>query len=85
MRSEGCLPLVACSDVNIYSSQHGGRAWCRPSHCPAVEEVGDKWNRVPILLSNLVEVPEVYTEFAGYHPFSSQREWVYHLVIEMIR
>src|SRR5882724_13171152 len=30
-----------------------------------VKEVGDEWNRVPILSSNLVEVSEVHTESQG--------------------
>jgi len=49
-----------------------------------VEEVGDKWDRVPILSSDLVEVSEI-NRVAGCHPYSWQREQVCLLEIGMIR
>jgi len=40
-----------------------------------VEEVGDKWNRVPILSSNLVEVTEVHTESQGAILLLRKEDW----------
>src|SRR5882672_2957963 len=44
---KGCLPLMASGDVNIVVASM------------QVEEVGDKWDQVPILPCELVEVPKV--------------------------
>ena len=35
----------------------------------SIEEVGDQWKRIPILLSDLVETSEVYAKSEGAIPF----------------
>ena len=48
-----------------------------------VEEVGNEWNRVSILLSDPIEVSEVHTELQGA-VLLLKRGWVHHLVIATI-
>src|SRR5882724_1120571 len=62
---ESCLPLVACCDANIIVASAEVKLGVDLCTAQLVEEVGNKWNRVSILLSDLVEVSEVYTESQG--------------------
>jgi len=63
--SEGCLPLVAHCDVNIVVASTEVELGVDLCAAQLVEEVGNKWNWVSILPSDLVEVSEVYTESQG--------------------
>jgi len=65
MCSEGCLPLVAHCDVNIVVASMEVKLGVDLCAAQLVEEVGNKWNRVVILLSDLVEVSKVHTESQG--------------------
>jgi len=56
MCSEGCLPLVACCDTNIVVASTEVKLGVDLCAAQLVEEVGNEWDWVPILLSNLVEV-----------------------------
>ena len=47
------------------SSQRRGQAWCRPCAAQLVEEVGDKGNRVAILLGDFVYVPNIHAKSEG--------------------
>ena len=62
---EGCLPLVACCNANIVVSSVEVKLCVNLSHAKLVQEVGNEWNWVPILPSDLVEVSEVNTELQG--------------------
>src|SRR5882724_268648 len=63
--SEGCLPLMACCDANIVVSSVEVKHGVGLCIAQLVEEIGNKWNKVLILLSDLVEVLEVHTESQG--------------------
>ena len=65
MRSEGCLPLVAHSNVNIIVASMEVKLGVDCCAAQLVEEIGDEWDRVLILLCDLVEVAEVDTESQG--------------------
>ena len=65
MHSEGCLPLVAHFDTNIIVASAEVKLGVDLHAAQLVEEVGDEWDWVPILSSNLVKVPEVDTESQG--------------------
>src|SRR5882724_4776772 len=62
---ESCLPLMAHCDANIVVASTEVKFGV--DHCAAqlIKEIGNKWNQVEILLSNLVEVLEVHTESQG--------------------
>ena len=53
---------MACCDANIVVTSAEVELSVDLHAAQLVEEVGDQWNRVPILSSNLVEVSEVHTE-----------------------
>ena len=55
----------ACCDTNIVVASTEVKLSVDLCAAKLVEEVGDKWNWVPILSSNLVEVLEVHTELQG--------------------
>src|SRR5882724_395198 len=63
--SEGCLPLMAYCNVNIVVASMEVKLGIDLCTSQLVEEIGDKWNQVPILLHDLVEVSEVDTESQG--------------------
>src|SRR5882724_13153681 len=65
MHLEGCLPLVAHCDVNIIVASVEVELGVDLCTAQLVKEVGNKWNQVSILPSDLVEVLEVHTEFQG--------------------
>jgi len=56
---------MACCDVNIVVASTEVEHSVDLCATQFVEEVGDKWNQVPILLCDLVEVSEVNTESQG--------------------
>src|SRR5882724_12065895 len=74
-RSESCLPLVACCDTNIVVASTEVELGVDLRAAQLVEEVGDEWNRVPILSSNLVEVLEIYTESQGTVLLLCKENW----------
>src|SRR5882724_9557919 len=63
--SESCLPLMACCDVNIVVASTEVEFGVDLCTAQLVEEIGNEWNQVVILLSNLVEASEVHTESQG--------------------
>jgi len=65
MHSEGCLPLMASCNANIVVASAEVELGVDLCAVQLVEEIGDKWNWVLILLSDLVEVSEVNTELQG--------------------
>ena len=65
MHLEGCLPLVAHSNMNIVVARMEVELGVDLCTAQLAEEVGNKWNWVSILPSDLVEVSEVYTESQG--------------------
>ena len=75
VRSEGCLPLVASCDANIVVASMEVKLGVDLRAAQLVEEVGDKWNRVPILWCDLVEVLEVHTESQGVILLLSKEDW----------
>jgi len=62
---EGCLPLVASCDVNIVVASAEVELSVDLCTAKLIKEGGDKWDQVPILLSDLVEVSEVNAELQG--------------------
>ena len=80
---EGCLPLVAHCDTNIVVASMEVELGIDLCTAQLVEVVGNEWNRVSILLSDLVEVLEVDTELQGAILLLS-KEQVHQLVIGMI-
>src|SRR5882724_560151 len=62
---EGCLPLMARCDMNIIVASAEVELGVDLCAAQLVEEVGNEWNWVLILLSDLVEVSEVHTESQG--------------------
>src|SRR5882724_2599851 len=73
--SESCLPLVARRDAKIVVASMEVKLGVDLCTAQLVEEVGDKWNQVPILSSNLVEVPEVHTESQGTVLLLRKENW----------
>jgi len=72
MCSEGCLPLVAHCDMNIVVASMEVELGVDLCAAQLVEEIGNEWNRVAILLSNIVEVSKVHTESQGSILLSKQ-------------
>src|SRR5882724_5614007 len=64
-RLEGCFPLMARCDTNIVVASTEVELGVDLCAAQLVEEVGNKWNWVSILSSDLVEVSEVNTESQG--------------------
>ena len=62
---EDCLPLVASCDVNIVVASAEVELGVDLCTAKLIKEGGDKWDQVPILLSDLVEVSEVNAELQG--------------------
>ena len=62
---EGCLPLVACCDMNIVVASTEVELGVDLCTAQLVEEIGDEWDQVLILPCDLVEVSEVDTESQG--------------------
>src|SRR5882724_4105382 len=75
MHSESCLPLVSRCDTNIVVARAEVELGVDLCAAQLVEEVGDEWNRVPILSRNLVEVPEVHTESQGTVLLLCKENW----------
>ena len=65
LHSEGCLPLVASCNVNIVVASMEVELGIDLCAAQLVEEIGDEWNWVLILLHDIVEVSEVNTELQG--------------------
>ena len=63
--SEGCLPFIAGCDTNIVVASMEIKLGVDLCTAKLVKEVGDEWDQVPILLSDLVEVSEVNAELQG--------------------
>jgi len=63
--SEGCLPLMVSCNANIVVASTEVELGVDLCISKLVEEVGNKWDQVPILPSDLVEVLEVNTESQG--------------------
>ena len=57
-----CLPLMASGDVNIVVAGPQVELGVDLGTAELVKEIGDKWDRGPILPGELVEVPEVNAE-----------------------
>src|SRR5882724_1705424 len=72
---ESCLPLMAHCDTNIVEASVEVEIGVDLRASQLVEEVGDEWNWVPILSSNLVEVPEVHTELQGTILLLHKENW----------
>src|SRR5882724_1776018 len=72
---EGCFPLMARCAPNIVVASTKVELSVDLCAAQLVEEVGDKWNRVPILSSNLVEVTEVHTESQGAILLLREEDW----------
>src|SRR5882724_11256416 len=64
-RPEGCFPLMARCDTNIVVASLEVELGVDLCAAQLVKEVGNEWNRVSILSSDLVEVSEVNTESQG--------------------
>src|SRR5882724_10430858 len=64
---------MASCDTNIVVASTEVKLGVDLCAAKLVEEVGDKWNWVPILSSALVEVLEVNTEFQGATLFLGKR------------
>src|SRR5882724_9651224 len=62
---EGCLPLMARCDANIVVVSTEVKLGVDLCTAKLVEEVGDEWDQVLILPSDLVEVLEIDTELQG--------------------
>src|SRR5882724_283411 len=62
---EGCLPLLASCNINIAVASMEVELGVDFCAAKLVKEVGDEWDWVLILLSDLVEVSEVNTELQG--------------------
>ena len=62
VRPEGCFPLMAHCNTNIVVASTEVELGVDLCAAQLVEEVGNEWNRVSILSSDLVEVSEVDTE-----------------------
>src|SRR5882672_2859747 len=60
--AKGCLPLVASGDTHIVVASMQVELGVDLGTAELFKEVGDKWDRVPILPSELVEVPKVDAE-----------------------
>ena len=75
MHLEGCLPLVACCDMNIVVASMEVEFGVDLHAAQLVKEVGDKRNWVPILPCDLVEVSEVHTESQGAILLLSKEDW----------
>src|SRR5882724_9562179 len=75
VHSESGLPLVARCDANIVVASAEVEFGVDLHTAQLVEEVGDEWNRVLILSSNLVEVPEVHTESQGTVLLLCKENW----------
>ena len=69
---EGCLPLVASCNANIVVTSMEVELGVDLGTAQLFKEVGDELDQVPILPSNLVEVPEVHTESQGAVLFLSK-------------
>ena len=65
MCSDCCLPLMASCNANIVVAHAEVKLGVDLCTAKLGEEVGDKRDWVPILLSDLVEVSEVKTESQG--------------------
>ena len=63
--SEGCLPLITCCDMNIIVARMEVNLGVDLRTAQLVEEIGNEWDRIPILPCDLVEVSEVDTELQG--------------------
>src|SRR5882724_2705389 len=74
-RSESCLPLMARREANIVVASMEVELGVDLCTAQLVKEVGDEWNLVPILSSNLVEVPEVHTELQGTVLLLRKENW----------
>ena len=66
---------MACCNANIIVASVEVKLGVDLCTAQLVEEVGDKWNQVPILSSNLVEVLEVHTESQGAILLLSKKDW----------
>ena len=69
------FPLVTRGDANIVVS--GAQVKLGVDFCRAqlVNEVGDQWYRVSVLLGDLVKVPKIYTEPKGAIFLFSKKDW----------
>jgi len=63
--AKGCLPLVASGNVHMVVASAQVELGVDLGTAKLVKEVGNKWDRVPILPCEFVEVPEVDTEPQG--------------------
>ena len=63
--SEGGFPLMASCDVNIVVASTEVELGVDLCAAQLFKEVGDERNQVPILLGDLVQVPEVHAESQG--------------------
>ena len=69
MGPKGSFPLITFSDLDevirmLQINFHIDAGFLR-----GVQQVGDQWKRIPILLSDLVETSEVNAESEGAIPF----------------
>src|SRR5882672_4919032 len=73
--AKGCLPLMASGDANIVVASVQVELGVDLGTAELVKEIGDKWDRVPILPGKLVEVPEVDTESQGPIFLLGKQDW----------
>jgi len=71
---EGCFPLMACCDTNIVVASMEVELGVDLCAAQLVEEVGNEWNWVLILSSDLVEVFRSQHRVAGCRPSSSKED-----------
>src|SRR5467141_3628725 len=70
-----CLPLMASGDANIVVASPQVKLSVDLGTAELVKEIGDKWDRVPILPGELVEIPEVDTESQGPIFLLCKQDW----------
>src|SRR5882724_11417289 len=66
---------MACCDANIIVTSVEVELGVDLCTAQLVEEVGDEWNWVPVLSSNLVEVSEVHTELQDAVFLLGKEDW----------
>jgi len=72
---EACLPPVAGCNANIRVASMEVKLGLDLGTAQLVEEVCDKWDQVPILLSDPFEVLEVNTESQGVILLLGKENW----------
>ena len=73
--AKGCFPLVASSDMHIVVASMQVEFGIDLGAAEMFKEVGDKWDWVPILPGELVEIPKVDTELQGPIFLLGEQDW----------